>query len=97
MGISFGYPFLATNDEASNEAYVKLYFKSQISVSRSVLSYNQVSLMAEVGGYIGLLLGFSLLDLTKIFKQLFLSTYSNNSKCTFLCCKQSESNKVDSN
>ena len=55
----------------NDSAYAKLYFKSQVQVQRSVLSYSETSLLAEVGGYIGLLLGFSLLDVARILKKIF--------------------------
>lgn len=68
MGIIFGYPVL--DQTVPNEAYVKLYFKSHVNVRRNILAYSATNLWAEVGGYIGLLLGFSLLDLTKLIKGL---------------------------
>lgn len=67
MGIIFGYPILDNN---SNEAFVKMYFKSHVNVRRNILAYSATNLWAEVGGYIGLLLGFSLLDLTKLVKNI---------------------------
>ena len=69
MDINFGYPILDSNNP--NEAYVKLYFKSSVNVRRNIVAYSETSLFAEIGGYIGLLLGFSLLDLTKLVKNLF--------------------------
>ena len=35
----------------------------KISVKRSVLDYTWLSMVAEIGGYVGLLLGVSLVDL----------------------------------
>ena len=77
MGITLGYPIYAKNDVPS-ESYLKFYFKSRVNVRKSVVAYSGTSLMAEVGGYIGLLLGFSLLDLTKLVKNVF-----NLGKVTF--------------
>ena len=54
-----------------NEAYVRLYFKSIIKVQTSYWSYPIISLLAEVGGYMGLLLGMSLLDLNKVINWLY--------------------------
>ena len=41
-----------------------------VNVQRSILAYSTLSFLAEVGGYIGLLLGFSLLDLSKLVHNL---------------------------
>ena len=71
MEINFGFPIVDKNDP--EEALLKMYFKSHIHVRRNMLAYSLTSLFAEVGGYIGLLLGFSLLDLTKLVKNLFSS------------------------
>ena len=49
-----------------NEAYAKIYFKNHIKVSKSFIGYTEISLMAELGGYIGLLLGISLMDINSI-------------------------------
>lgn len=77
MGIIFGYPVLDLTDP--NETLVKLYFKSHVNVRKNVLAYSTTNLWAEVGGYIGLLLGFSLLDLTKVLKGLFGSPWLKRS------------------
>lgn len=77
MGIIFGYPVLDLTDP--NETLVKLYFKTHVSVRNNVLSYSTTNLFAEVGGYIGLLLGFSLLDLTQVLKGLLNSPWLERS------------------
>mgnify|MGYP002043244548 FL=1 len=53
-----------------------MYFKSQINVRKNVVSYDEVNLLAEIGGYIGLLLGFSLLDIAKLFRSLFEARFN---------------------
>ena len=68
MDINFGYPIIDTTN--IDEAYVKLYFKMAVNIQRNILAYSTLSFLAEVGGYIGLLLGFSLLDLSKVIKNL---------------------------
>lgn len=60
---------------------MKLYFKSLVTVRNSVLTYTQTSMIAEIGAYIGLLLGVSLLDLTKFINHLFLSNVTHLTKC----------------
>ena len=69
MGIVFGYPGLAETNTQLGE--VKMYFKSHITVKKSVLVYKETQLMAEIGGYIGLILGFSLLDLGKLLQSAY--------------------------
>ena len=56
---------------SSNEAFVQLVLSDVIKVQTSFWSYPIISLLAEVGGYVGLLLGISLLDITKIIDRLF--------------------------
>ena len=58
------------NDD--KEGYIKYDFKRKVNVQSSQLIYTQLSLLAELGGYMGLLLGVSLLDISSIFNSLFL-------------------------
>ena len=63
MDISFGYPSIY---DAAGDKSLTMYFKASIPVRESHLAYPQSTLFAEIGGYTGLLLGFSLLDFTKV-------------------------------
>ena len=72
MGVYFGFPIIGNNTRDPELAYVKLYFKTQINVRRSFLDYTALSMFGEVGGYIGLLLGFSFLDLTFLTQKIML-------------------------
>ena len=57
----FGFPFLS--DELTlDSAYAKLYFKNIVKVTEDYLSYTFLSMIAEIGGYAGLMIGFSILD-----------------------------------
>ena len=78
MDINFGYPIIDTTN--IDEAYVKLYFKMAVNIHRNILAYSTLSFLAEVGGYIGLLLGFSLLDLSKVIKNLTPNIKKRNVK-----------------
>jgi len=60
------FPAIADGITSPDEAYVKLYPLSVVKVQTSYWSYSIISLLAEVGGYLGLLLGMSLLDITKV-------------------------------
>ena len=42
---------------------VKFFFSKDVSVSQEVLDYSFLSLVAELGGYLGITLGVSLLHL----------------------------------
>ena len=75
MQIRFGYPEHHATHIPLHESYAKFYFKSQINVRTSVLSYPYSSMMAEIGAYLGLLLGFSLMDLTAIIRHFCLSKW----------------------
>ena len=55
-----------------NEGYVKFYIKDEIEIKKSRYSYTEVSLLAEVGGYVGLLLGASLMDIASLLDKLFV-------------------------
>ena len=46
----------------------KLIFEQFIRVTSSYVSYTALELIAEVGGYVGLFLGFSILHLTHAFE-----------------------------
>ena len=60
-----------TDNGIENETYVRFYMKDQIQVKTSILSYTKVSFLAEVGGYIGMLLGVSLMDFASLIDQMF--------------------------
>ena len=74
--IFLGLPFI-NDDRVSYEAFIRVYMKFKIKVKSVVIYYDSTTLAAEVGGYIGMLLGVSLVDLVilsnvtlvKIFKR----------------------------
>ncbi len=55
-----GLPFPGTDDKA----YIKMYVKSTVKTKKTVYDYTFLSLFAEIGGYTGLLLGVSFVNLT---------------------------------
>ena len=57
--------------EKPETAYMKLYLKSTTKVSRLVVDYTWISLLAEIGGYTGILLGISVMNLTGLLDKLF--------------------------
>ena len=60
-----------TENGNENETYVKFYIKEQIPVRESQLSYSVVTLLAELGGYVGLIIGVSLMDIVSLIDQIF--------------------------
>ncbi len=51
-------------------SYMKIYFKSTTKVNKTVLDYTWISMVAEIGGYSGLLLGISLVNLTWVIDRV---------------------------
>ena len=54
-----------------NQAYLQIYLQSTTNINLTVLDYDGVSLVADIGGYSGLLLGVSVIHLSKLlFKSM---------------------------
>lgn len=75
MEVFLGLPFGGITDP--DEAYIKLYIKSTIKVKKTVLDYTWISMLAEIGGYTGLLLGISVVNVASYLDRLFLRFYQN--------------------
>ena len=87
---SMGIIFQTSNIETTSkdEAQVKFYFKTYIKKNSSFWSYSLISLLGEVGGYVGLLLGISVLDVAKLFGNVF-NALTMDVTCPFSCrCKK---------
>ena len=52
---------------STTEPLVTIYFDQWVSVRENRLVFSISSLFAEIGGYMGLLLGLSLFDVAKLF------------------------------
>ena len=50
---------------------IKIYFQENIMVTRAYYTYSGLSLIAEIGGYVGLFLGVSINQITNLFDVLF--------------------------
>lgn len=77
MEIFLGLPFIYNNGLVS-EAYIKIYIKPDIKVKSVILYYDLTTLFAELGGYIGMFLGISLVDLTIICNSAFSKAIAAN-------------------
>ena len=60
------FPAMTDGFTSPDEAYTRLYLLTVVKEQTTYWSYSIISLLAEVGGYLGLLLGMSLLDITKV-------------------------------
>ena len=69
MNVFLGFPKY-NKVYSSEKARAKIYFKRRVTEKKNVVPYDWVSFLAEIGGYMGLLLGWSMLDLTLVFKTI---------------------------
>ena len=53
------------------QVQVVIYFKENIKVTKAYHVYSGLSLIAEIGGYVGLFLGVSINQVTNLFDVLF--------------------------
>ena len=66
MDFRFGVPSIYPI-KINSTAKLTIYFPTSVQVRASQLAYAKSSLFAEIGGYTGLLLGFSFFDCAKLF------------------------------
>ena len=52
-------------------AKMKIYLKTNTKVKKSVLDYSWLTMVAEIGGYTGLLLGISLVNVNSVLDKFF--------------------------
>ena len=65
IDIFLGLPFIDNHpNNPSQEAYIRLYMKSNVKVKSMIIYYDFSTLAAEIGGYIGMFIGMSLMDFT---------------------------------
>ena len=74
--IDLGYPDVS-NGHDNMTAFIKFYLKTDIKVKSTVIYYDSTTLAAEIGGYVGMFLGVSMVDLAILFNSFFLSLYIN--------------------
>ena len=70
--ISFGFPFTKKLEENDSKIFNKtvIMFKlyPTVQIQETIYSYQFISMIAEIGGYSGLLLGISVLDISRLFE-----------------------------
>ena len=62
----------STNDHPKNEAFVRLYLRREIVLKKMVIYYDKTTFAADIGGYVGMFLGVSVIDLAILFNSSFL-------------------------
>ena len=75
MDIFLGLPFTSPHS-SDEEAYFKIYLKTAVKVKKTVLDYDYLTMIGEFGGYTGLLLGISAVDILIRFNRLFIRIFS---------------------
>ena len=58
-----GLPFI-TNEANYTKAYIRLYIKHKIKIKSIIIYYDSHTFAAEIGGYVGMFLGVSMVDLS---------------------------------
>lgn len=71
MEITPGWAFLGKNSHP-DKASIKIYLKSTVVTKHSVLDYNNTSMLADIGGYLGLLLGVSVVNISVLINKFVL-------------------------
>ena len=66
------YPF-SLFQRTDSKGAITLYFQLQVVMSKQEYFYSGLSLLAEIGGYLGLLLGVSFLNLASWAAELIQS------------------------
>ena len=62
---------IGDKSEVFNHTRLVLYFKSVVTRSREKYLYTWRNLFAEIGGYVGIFLGYSFFSLTDVFVAVF--------------------------
>lgn len=63
-------PFVSI-DENQDTFKIKIYLKTTTKVKKTVPDYPVLTMIAEIGGYTGLLLGISIVNLTSLIDKMF--------------------------
>ena len=68
----FGLFFQDPTYEKKDKAYIKIYLQSMTTIKVTVMDYDVAAMVADIGGYTGLLLGMSAIHLSRfVFKSIF--------------------------
>ena len=70
--IFLGLPSIDVDGNDPKQAYIRLFIKPKIKVKSIVLYYDEATLLGDIGGYVGMFLGVSLVDLAVFCNSGFL-------------------------
>ena len=70
MMIFGAYKIEKSDDETAKHSYLTIKFQRFVKLSKSRYSYTILELIAEFGGYVGLFLGLSINQLSKVFERI---------------------------
>jgi hypothetical protein len=59
-----------------DKAYLKIYLQSMTTIKRTVMDYDAVDMVADIGGYTGLLLGMSAIHVSKMIFRAMLKVFT---------------------
>ena len=65
--------------ELADRARMVFYFRRSVKFTREFVLYTVLSLVAEVGGYVGLLLGFSVFNIASVFTPVVKKIFGDSS------------------
>ncbi len=65
MDFTTGWPD-ESSDLSVSEGFIRFYFGTRVKMKTTVRDYTWLSMVAEIGGYVGLMLGVAVVDVAKI-------------------------------
>ena len=72
----FGLLFVDPKPYHDDKAYLKLYLQSITTIKLTVMDYDAVDMVADIGGYTGLLLGMSAIHVSKLIFKSILKVFN---------------------
>ena len=91
----FGPPVTGLRNEEDRDVGAAIfYFRRDIKYTKEYYLYSLLSMVAEIGGYVGLLLGVSLFKLTEA-NNIFIDWYSQRNKYDAEVSNQGNKSKED--
>ena len=63
---------IKSKEDKSGTSYMKFSLKNTIKVTNSHFLYNELTLMAEIGGYVGLFLGISVVHVNDMLRNVLV-------------------------
>ena len=76
----FDFKTTVQEEKAHWESGIYITLQKAVTVMRSQYSYNELSLVAEIGGYVGLFLGVSVLQISGLVKKTIAKLTSHMKK-----------------